>query len=315
MRYWTNRLVETVPLLLGISLLAFTMFRLAPGDPLALVVDPTLLSEEERAAVRDQMGLNDPFPVQYGTMMWRLVTGDLRSFKSTQPTSEIIADAFPVTALIGGLGLGIAVVVALALGTLAGRRPGGWVDRGVSTTIVTSLAIPSFLLGLILVRLFTEEWGLLPGSGIAPVGTVGFHPQPEYLVMPAAVVAIGTAPILARYLRDGLVGVLADDYVRTARAKGLGETAVMLRHALRNALIPVIGLLNTLIPVTLGGSVIVETVFGLPGLGKVTTSAALARDYPVVLANVLFVAVLTLGINLVVDLLYGAIDPRIRVQE
>ncbi|MEA2515242.1 MAG: peptide/nickel transport system permease protein [Thermomicrobiales bacterium] len=314
MRYWLNRLAESVPLLIGISLLAFAIFRLSPGDPVALLVDPTLLSAEEREAVRDQLGLNDALPVQYAKMMRGLVTGDLRSFKSKQPTLTVVRQAFPTTALVGGLGLAIAVVLALILGILAGRRPGGSIDRVVSTSMVTSLALPPFLISLLLVRLLTEEWDLLPGSGIAPPGTVGFHPQPKYLVMPIMVVAFGITPILARYLRDSMVQVLGDDYVRTARAKGLRESAVMTRHAVRNALIPVISLLNTFIPVTLGGSVIIETVFGLPGLGRVTTSAALARDYPVVLTAVVFVAVLTVATNLVIDAIYGLIDPRIRIQ-
>jgi peptide/nickel transport system permease protein len=145
-------------------------------------------------------------------------------------------------------------------------------------------------------------------------GAIGIKPHPQYLVMPVAVIAVGIAPILARYLRDPLVTVLGDDYVRTARAKGLTESGVMVRHALRNALIPVLSLLNTFIPITLGGMVIIESVFGLPGLGRVTTAAALSADYPVVMTGVVFVAILTLGTNLAIDVVYGVIDPRIRVQ-
>jgi peptide/nickel transport system permease protein len=314
MRYWLNRLLETIPLLFGISLLAFTIFYFSPGDPIALVADPTLLSAEEREAVRDDLGLNAPFPVQYLRMMEGLVTGELRSFKSKQPTHEIVREAFPTTALVGGLGLLLSIVYALIVGTLAGRRPGGWMDRFVSGGMVLSLAAPPFLVSLLLLRWLTEEWNLLPGSGIAPPGTVGFHPQPKYLVMPTLVVALGIGPILARYLRDALVTVLADDYVRTARAKGLAEPAVMFRHATRNALIPVLSLLNTFIPVTLGGSVIVESIFALPGLGRVTTTSATQRDYPVVLTCVIFVALITLLTNLIVDFLYGLIDPRARVE-
>lgn len=314
MRYWITRLGETIPLLFGISLLAFAIFRLAPGDPTTLVVDPTLLSADDRAAIRHQLGLDDSFPVQYVKMMHALVDGDLRSFKSKQPTTQIIRDAFPVTATVSGLGIGLALLLAFPLGAFAGRRPGGWVDRAVSAGMTTSLAIPPFLLGLLLILLFTEKLQLLPGSGIAPPGTIGFHPQLKYLIMPASVIALGLAPILARYLRDALVEVLADDYVRTARAKGLAESSVLMRHAVRNAMIPWISLLNTLIPVTLGGSVIIETVFGLPGLGRVTTSAALSRDYPVVLTNVIFVAVLVLLTNLIIDFIYGLVDPRIRIE-
>jgi peptide/nickel transport system permease protein len=211
------------------------------------------------------------------------------------------------------IGLFFSFLFALVLGTLAGMRPRGWADRFVSSSMIVTLAAPPFLVGILLVRLFTEEWDLLPGSGIAPAGTVGFHPHWQYLVMPVFVIAIGPAAILARYLRDALVTVLDDDYIRTARAKGLAELAVVSRHAIRNALIPVVSLLNTFIPTILGGSVIVESVFGLPGLGRVTTTAALSRDYPVVLTCVIFVAVVTLTVNLLIDLLYGVIDPRTRV--
>jgi peptide/nickel transport system permease protein len=313
MRYWLDRAIEMLPLLIGISLIAFTLFRLSPRDPTMLVLDPTMASPEDRAAVRREMGLDDPFFIQYAKMMRSLMTGELKSFKSKQSTLTIVRDAFPTSALVGGLGIAVSVVLAIVFGTLAGGHPGGWVDRTVSGSMVFSIAAPPFLVGLLLIRTFTEEWHLLPGSGLAPPGTVGFAPQPKHLILPVFVVAFGMAPILARYLRDALVAVLADDYVRTARAKGVTEMGVLYRHALRNALIPVVSLLNTFIPITLGGLVIVESVFGLPGLGRVTTNAALSADYPVVLTNVLFVAALTLGSSLIVDAVYGFIDPRIRL--
>jgi peptide/nickel transport system permease protein len=316
MKYWLGRILETIPLLIGVSLLTFAIFRMAPGDPVALVIDPTMVSEEDRQAVREALGLDEPLPVQYLSMMTGLFTGDLRSFKSKQPTTEIVIDALPVTIIVGGAGLLIGLIVALPLGTLAAQRPGGWVDRFVSISMTTSLAIPSFVLGLVLILLFTERWGMLPGSGIAPIGTIGFAGLESlpYLVMPVAVVAFGPAFIFARYLRDALGSVLQDDYVRTARAKGLSETAVFSRHAVRNALLPVVSLLNSLIPITLGGSVVIEMLFGLPGLGRVTTQAALTRDYPVVITAVLFVAAIAVVTNLVIDLVYGWIDPRVRVQ-
>lgn len=312
-RYWIGRVLETIPLLFGVALLAFTLFWLAPGDPVALVVDPTLISQEDRERILDDLGVNDPYPVQFAKMMTSLVSGDLRSFKSKQPTIEIVRDAFRITALVGLLGMGVAVVFAAIFGTIAAKRPGGGIDRIISASMVVTIAAPPFLVGILMIRLFTEELRWFPGSGISPPGTIGFDPQLRYLVMPVALVAISPATILARYLRDALVTVLNDDYIRTARAKGLNERAIVARHAIRNAVIPVLALLNTLVPAVLGGSVIIESVFGLPGLGRVTTQAALSRDYPVVLTCVIFVAVITVGINLLVDLLYGVIDPRARV--
>jgi peptide/nickel transport system permease protein len=315
MKYWLSRLLDTVPLLIGVSLLTFLIFRIAPGDPVALVIDPTMVSEEDRAAVREDLGLNRPIPVQYVSMMSGIFTGELRSFKSKQPTTEVVMDAVPVTLLVGGSALLIAFVVALPLGSLAARKPGGWMDRFISISMATSLAIPSFVLGLVLLLLFTERWQLLPGSGIAPIGTIGFAGTASipYLVMPVAVTAIGPMMIFARYLRDGLNGVLQEDFVRTARAKGLAEPAVFSRHALRNALLPVVSLLSSMIPITLGGSVVIEMLFGLPGLGRVTTQAALTRDYPVVMTAVIFVAIIAVLSNLVIDIVYGWIDPRVRV--
>lgn len=315
MKYWLSRLFDIVPLLVGVSLLTFLIFRIAPGDPVALVIDPTMVSEEDREAVREDLGLNRPVPVQYVSMMSGIFTGELRSFKSKQPTTEVVMDAVPVTLLVGGSALLIAFLVALPLGSLAARKPGGWMDRFVSISMTTTLAIPSFVLGLVLVLLFTERWQLLPGSGIAPIGTIGFAGTKSipYLVMPVAVTAIGPMMIFARYLRDGLSGVLQQDFVRTARAKGLAEPAVFSRHALRNALLPVVSLLTSMIPITLGGSVVIEMLFGLPGLGRVTTQAALTRDYPVVMTAVIFVAVIAVLSNLVIDIVYGWIDPRVRV--
>lgn len=316
MRYWINRLVEAVPLLIGISLLTFIIFQLTPGDPIALVVDPTLISAEDREAVRQDLGLDDPFPVQYAKMMTGLLDGDLRSFKTKQPTLEMVCDAFPITLLVGGLGLLTGLLIGTPVGALAARKPGGWADRLVSISMTTSLAVPPFVLGLILILLFTERWGMLPASGIAPIGTIGFagFASLPYLAMPVAVTAFAPATIFARYLRDALTDVLANDYIRTARAKGLSEWRVVSRHAVRNALLPIVALLNTMVPVTLGGAVIVETLFGLPGLGTLTTKSALNRDYPVVMTTVLFVAVLTVVTNLIVDFIYGWIDPRIRMQ-
>src|SRR5262249_53594345 len=213
--YWLRRLAEAVPLLIGVSLIVFAIFRLSPGDPVALLVDPTLLSERERQAIRDELGVNDPFFVQYGKMMWGLATGELRSFKSKQPTYQIIGDAFPTTLIVTTLGLALSVLTAFPLGAAAARCPGGRVDRALSVAMATTLAFPTFLFGLLLLRLFTEEWRLLPGSGIGPRGMTGFDPVQSlpYLVMPAIVTAALPATILARYLRDSLQEVLTEDYI------------------------------------------------------------------------------------------------------
>lgn len=316
MRYWLGRLLETIPVLIGISLVTFLIFQFAPGDPSALLVDPTLINEEQREKIRDSLGLNDPLPQQYWSMMSGLVNGELTSFRSKRPAIDIVKDALPVTALLGSVSLVVGLIVGMPLGIFAARKPRGWADRLISLALTTSIAIPNYLLGLGLVLLFANRWRIFPATGLAPIGQSGFV-WPEsirYLVLPVTVLAIGSATIVARYLRDSMIRTMNEDYVRTARAKGLREPRVVGRHVLRNALIPVVGLLNAFIPSIIGGSVLIEILFGIPGLGRVATNAALANDYPVVMTCVMAVAVLTIATNLVVDAFYVVIDPRIRMR-
>lgn len=316
MRYWIGRVLESIPVLIGISLITFAIFRLAPGDPSSMLVDPTMVSDEQRAAIRESLGLNDPLPTQYVRMMSGLVTGELKSFRSKRPTIDIVRDALPVTALIGGLSLTLGLLAGVPLGTIAARYPRSWADRLISMTLTASMAIPSYLIGLALVLLFAYRWRIFPATGIAPIGQSGFvWPESiEYLVLPVLVGAIGTCAIFARYLRDSMIRTLQEDYVRTARAKGLREQRVLGGHVMRNALIPVVGLLNAFIPGIVGGSVLIETLFGIPGLGRVATNAAITNDYPVVMTCVMGVAALTIATNLLVDALYIVIDPRIRLK-
>ncbi|MCC6703488.1 MAG: ABC transporter permease [Thermomicrobiales bacterium] len=316
MRYWLGRVLESIPVLIGISLITFAIFSLAPGDPTSMLVDPTMVSDEQRAAISESLGLNDPLPTQYLRMMSGLVTGELTSFRSKRPTIDIVRDALPVTALIGGLSLFVGLLVGVPLGTIAARYPRSWADRLISMTLTASMAIPSYLAGLALVLLFANKWRIFPATGLAPVGMSGFvwPDSIRYIVLPVTVGAIGTAAIFARYLRDSMIRTLQEDYVRTARAKGLREQRVLGGHVMRNALIPVLGLLNAFIPGIIGGSVLIETLFGIPGLGRVAINAAITNDYPVVLTCVMGVAALTIATNLLVDALYIVIDPRIRIK-
>jgi peptide/nickel transport system permease protein len=316
MRYWLGRVLESIPLLFGVSLITFAIFQIAPGDPVTYLIDPTLVSAEAQNAVRESLGLNDSVPNQYLSMMKGLVTGDLRSFRSKRPTIDVIADALPITALLGGLSLLLGMFVGIPLGIVAARFPRSWVDRFVSMTMTASMAVPSYLIGLAFILLFANRWRIFPASGLAPIGQPGlvWPDSLKYLVMPVAVGAFGTSAIFARYLRDSLIRVLKEDFVRTARAKGVREQWVLLKHALRNAFIPIIGLLNAFIPGIFGGSVLIENLFGIPGLGRVATTAAIANDYPVVMTCVLGVGVLTVATNLLVDALYVLLDPRIRLK-
>jgi peptide/nickel transport system permease protein len=316
MRYWIGRVLESIPLLIGVSIITFSIFQVAPGDPVDYLVDPRVFNEDAKQAIRESLGLNGSVPEQYVRMMKELATGDLRSFRSKRPTVDIIRDALPITALLGGLSLLLGMVVGIPLGIIAARFPRSLADKIVSMTMTVSMAIPSYLIGLAFVLLFANHWKIFPATGLAPIGQAGFvwPDSIKYLVMPVVVGAFGTSAIFARYLRDSLIRVLQEDFVRTARAKGVREQWVLFKHALRNAFIPIIGLLNAFIPGIFGGSVLIENLFGIPGLGKVATTAATSNDYPVVMTCVLGVGALTIATNLLVDALYALLDPRIRLK-
>ncbi len=315
MRYWIGRLLQSIALLLGASIVIFSILRLAPGDPAALLADPSFLSEQQRLEIRESLGLEEPLPVQYAKTMVGIVKGDLHSFRSQESTMSMLWEAAPTTFAVVLLGMVMAVLIGLPLGVAAGRRAGSFPDRLLSGGIVLAISFPAFVLGLILIRVFAEQLHLLPASGIRPIGTTGYNPIVilPHLVLPAFVTALPIAPILARYTRDAVQETLTEDFVRTAYSKGLSELAVMWRHVIRNALVPVISVLGIIVPILLGGSVIVEQVFALPGIGRITVQGALLRDYPVVMTTTLFSAVLVITANLLTDFAYGIVDPRIRL--
>jgi peptide/nickel transport system permease protein len=314
-RYWIGRALQAIPLLFAVSLAVFAVLHLAPGDPSTLLADPAYLNEQQRAAIRGSLGLDDPLPVQYVRTMAGIATGDLRSFRTTEPTVAMLGNALPTTAAVAVLGVALATLAGVLLGSAAATRPGGRLDRGLGLAVVTAISVPTFVIALFLLRLFAEQWQLLPASGIRPIGSSGFDPlaSAPHLVLPVLVTAFPLAAILARYTRDAVGEALAEEFVRTAHAKGLAARLVLRRHVLRNALIAVVSVVGTITPLLLGGSVIVETLFGLPGIGRITVQAALQRDYPVVMTTTLFAAVLVIVANLVTDFIYGIVDPRIRL--
>ena len=314
--YWIGRVLQAIPLWIGASILVFVALQLAPGDPATILADPSFLTDQQLVDLRESIGLNDPLPVQYVKMMSGIFTGELRSFRTQQSTMSMILDAIPTTFSVASVGMVVAVLVSLPLGVAAGRRPGSLMDRVLSAGIVTAISFPAFVLAILLIRLFSEQWSLLPASGIRPIDATGYNPieMMPHLILPAVVTSFPLIPILARYTRDAVQDTLAEDFVRTAYAKGLAEPAVLLRHVVRNALVPVVSVVGILTPLLLGGTVIVEQIFELPGIGRITVQAATQRDYPVVMSTVLFSAVLVIAANLIVDFLYGVVDPRIRLR-
>ena len=315
-RYWVSRLLQSLYLWIGASIIIFVVLHLAPGDPASFLVEPEFLTEETLVELRQSLGLDDPLPIQYLKTISTMVTGDLYSFYKHDRTSSIILGAIPVTFSIVFLGVFTGTLFGVPLGLAAGRRSGSLMDRMLSLGIVSAVSIPTFVLALLLIRLFAEEWGLLPASGIRPVGSTSWNPVEmlPHVILPTFVTGLHFGLILARYTRDAVQDVLAEDFVRTAYAKGLTQGVVMRRHVMRNVLVPVVSVVGTFTPMLLGGSVIVEQVFALPGLGRLTVAAAIGRDYPLVMSTVLFSALLVIVGNLAVDFLYGIVDPRIKLR-
>jgi ABC-type dipeptide/oligopeptide/nickel transport system permease component len=298
-----RRIVLTVPVLLGVSVAVFLMIHLVPGDPAALFAGMEA-SREDVERVRGALGLDAPLAVQYAKFVRRLVTGDLgTSFKTGRPVSEEIGARYTNTLVLSGLAIVVASIVGTATGVVSAIRKYTAVDDVLLLVSLVGVSMPAFFLGLVLMLLFSVSLGWLPLAGQG-----GWR----HLVLPAATLAIPTAAVLTRMVRSSLVEVMEQDYVRTARAKGLREVVVVNSHAVRNALIPVVTLIGLQFGYLLGGAVVTETVFSWPGIGRLIVQAITARDFPVVQASVLLLAVTFVGVNLLTDVLYSIIDPRIR---
>jgi peptide/nickel transport system permease protein len=314
-KYLLRRLIEAVPVLIGISIISYLIVRLAPGDPAALLADFTQLTPAQQQEFRRQLGLEDPIPVQYVKMMAALFTGTLVSFRTGQSTIGLVLEAAPITLLLVIAAVAAAVLTGVLLGVVSALKPYSALDNVVTVLALFGLSVPQFWLGLMLIFLFAENLGWLPAAGIRPTGAVAYDPSEmlPYLVLPTLVMATGMVAALTRYTRSAMLETLGQDFVRTARGKGLAERRVLLVHALRNSLITVVTLVGVLIPILLSGSVVVETVFAVPGLGRLAVSSALTRDYPVVITANLLAAAAVLLSNLLTDVAYTVVDPRIRV--
>ena len=303
LNYCLRRLLATIPVLLGISLLTFSMMHVVPGDPAMMMLGEMATSPEAVANMRTKLGLNDPLPVQYLRYMGNAVRGDLGiSWLRDQPVSKMIATSAPYTFSLTVVGLGIAIVLGVVLGTLAAVKVNTWVDSACMAFALAGVSAPSFWLGLMLIFLFSFKFTLFPSTGAG-----GWR----YMVMPAFTLGITSAALIARLVRASVLDVIRSDYVRTARAKGVLERRVVVKHVLRNALIPVVTIIGLQFGRLLAGTVVIETVFSRPGLGRMMVTAILAKDFQVVQGTVFFSALIYLLVNLLVDISYAAIDPRI----
>ena len=304
-KFIIRRLLNLVPVLIGVSLAAFIAMYLLPGDPAAMLT-PQNADPQAVEAIREKHHLNDPLPMQYLAFLGRLLHGDLgTSIRTQQPVLHMLAGRFVATAQLAGGALLFAILFGASAGILAAVRPRSWLDAACMLTALIGVSMPVFWLGMLLIVACTGPGSWLHPSGYAPL-------DPRYLLLPAVALGSITAAAIARMTRSSLLEVLGRDYIRTARAKGLGESVVILRHGLRNALAPVLTIIGTSLAGLLSGAVLTETVFNIPGIGRTIIDAIEGRDYPVVVGAVVWLAVTFVIVNLIVDLLYGLVDPRIR---
>ncbi len=324
-RYALRRFLQAIPLVLGVATLVFFILHLAPGDPAQRYFGPAV-PPEVAEQIRANMGLDQPLPVRYVKWVGSVFTGDFGySLGKSRPVGELFREILPNTLLLSGAALGVAFLAGVLLGVLQAVRQYSLWDQVLSVAALFFYSMPSFWLALMLVLVFSLQasgWGWwpldLPASGMQSVDYAFLSPggrlldRLRHLVLPTAALSLVLAAGIARYMRGSMLEVIQQDYIRTARAKGLSETAVIFRHALRNAMGTAVTLFGLYFPMLLGGTVFVEVVFGWPGMGRLVVQAIGERDYPVVLAGSFLFGVMVVAGNLLADLLYAVVDPRIR---
>ncbi len=311
-----RRVLQMVPLILGITVVLFAVIQAAPGGPEgALLESGRFIDPEVIEAYRQRLGVDEPIPVQYVGWLGAAVQGDLGvSFSTTRPVAEMILERLPATLELMGASFLLAAVLAFAIGTFSAVRQYSWFDHLGTGASFLGIAMPVFWFGLILQLVFGVWLGWLPVAGRGTVGASGLGDHLLHLVLPATVLSLRYVAGWSRYLRSSLLQALRADYVRTARAKGLPESVVVGVHGLRNALIPVVSIMALNLAGLFSGAVITETIFAWPGIGRMFVQAMFARDYPLLMGILLLGSVMVVVFNLVADLVYGLLDPRIRYE-
>ncbi|MEZ4868668.1 MAG: ABC transporter permease [Caldilineaceae bacterium] len=302
--YIARRFLQVIPVLLGVSLLVFSMLHLVPGDPVKMMLSEFATQPEQLERLRAQLHLNEPLPQQFGRFLWNAVHGDLGySIRSKRPVVDEIGENLPSTFTLAIAGLLVAMLIGVPLGVWAAIRQHSWADTGSMLVALMGVSMPSFWLGLLLIFAFSLHIRLFPATGGGDL---------KHLVLPAVTLGLGASAIIARLTRSSMLEVLRQEYVVTARAKGLTEFWVIARHAFKNALIPVVTIFGLQFGQLLAGTVVIETVFSRPGIGRLIVGAILAKDFPLVQGVVLIVAVTYVLVNLLIDIIYAFLDPRIR---
>jgi peptide/nickel transport system permease protein len=312
-RFVLRRCAQSLVVLLGVTFVVFLLLQLVPGDPVRIALG-TRYDQDTYDALRERSGLNRPLLVQYVSYVGHALTGDLGvSFRSGQPVTSIVVERLPATVSLAVAALVFALLVAFPLGVLSAVRNGSPLDHTARVFSQLGVSVPDFWMGILGIIVFAGMLGWLPPSGYTP-----FTEDPvdwaRHIVLPAVTIGLVTAAILTRFIRSSVLEVMSEDYVRTAEGKGLTSRVVVVRHVLRNALIPVLTVAAIQLAGLLGGVIVIEVLFAWPGIGRLTYDAVQARDYPVLQGAVLFVAGLFLLVNLVVDVLYAKLDPRISVR-
>ncbi|WP_343216481.1 ABC transporter permease [Deinococcus aestuarii] len=315
MTYLLKRLIGAVPLLLGVSLILFGVLHLAPGGPLDVYADNPSVSPEALAQMRTAFGLDQPLPVQYVSWVTAFFQGEWGfSIRTARPVVQEIGERVGPTLLLGGTSFVVSLLIAIPLGVLSAVRKYSAVDYGITFLSFLGVSMPVFWLALMLQLVFAVQWRILPSAGMQTIGSDSLLDIARHLILPAGILAFASVAGWSRYMRSSMVDVLAQDYVRTAKAKGVPERSVVYRHALRNGLIPIITVVALDFATILSGAVITETIFAWPGMGRLFIESMNGRDYPVLMALMMVGSFALIVSNLVADLAYGAADPRIRYE-
>jgi len=312
-KFIIRRTLTVIPVLFVVSIAIFLLIHLTPGDPAAMMLGDQA-TDEAIAELRDKLGLNDPLPVQYFHWILDIFKGDLgTSLFIDEPMTAILADHLNPTLQLTTLALALAVLFAIPLGILAAKNRGVSADQIISMISIVGISLPSFLLGLILILIFSVGLGWLPVAGYKSIEEFGWGEHLRYMILPAVALGFIEAALMIRMTRASMLEILSSDYIRMAKAKGVSNFVIFAKHALRNALISIVTVAGQAFMVLLGGAAVTETIFNIPGIGKLTINSVMRRDYEVIQAVVLLVSLTNVLITLIIDLLYGIIDPRVRI--
>jgi peptide/nickel transport system permease protein len=309
--YIVRRLIATIPVMGVVAIFVFSLLYFAPGDPAAIIAGD-LATAQDIARIHHQLGLDEPFLVRFWQWSWGVLHGDLGiSIFTNLPVWQLIEQRLEPTAALTVTTLIVSVALAIPIGVLAAWRAGTWIDRAVMGFAVLGFSVPSFVLAYVLILIFSVEFDWLPVQGYSSI-TAGFWPFLQHLILPSAALGLIYAALIARITRASMLEVLSQDYIRTAHAKGLSSRNVLIGHALKNAAVPIATIIGIGVALLISGVIVTETVFAIPGIGRLTVDAILRRDYPIIQGVILLFSAAYVIVNLLVDLSYTVLDPRVR---